>query len=77
MDSTFLQNYGSFVCQIVTDSFAFLPSSPFTLSDLATQAGQSMPILGTSLIYDIAQMLVQVGGLSVAYKILKVLPGRF
>jgi hypothetical protein len=72
-----LPDYGDFVCDITQRVSFILPSSPYTLSGLATDLASTVPFVGSGFIYsmlqDISSVLLCVGG----YKVLKILPGRF
>jgi hypothetical protein len=72
-----LGTYGEFVCDITERVNWLLPSSPFTLVDLAEQLATGVPFIGESLVLmalkDVSTVLTCVAG----YKVLKILPGRF
>ncbi len=72
-----LSSMGYWVCGILNRVVAFLPSSPVTLADLADQLAESIPFIGSYLIYKTFTNISTVLGLVVFYKIFVVLPGKF
>lgn len=72
-----LSSMGYWVCGILTRVITFLPSSPVTLADLADQLAESIPFIGSYLIYKSFTNLSTVLTLVVFYKIFVVLPGKF
>ncbi|MDJ0729350.1 MAG: hypothetical protein QNJ33_05080 [Crocosphaera sp.] len=76
-DPTPLSSMGYWVCGILNRVVAFLPESPVTLADLANQLAESIPFIGSYLIYKSFTNLSTVLTLVVFYKIFVVLPGKF
>ncbi|MDJ0662867.1 MAG: hypothetical protein QNJ42_25770 [Crocosphaera sp.] len=72
-----LSSMGHWICGILNRVVAFLPSSPVTLADLAGQLAESIPFIGSYLIYKSFTNLSTVLTLVVFYKIFVVLPGKF
>ncbi|MDJ0844936.1 MAG: hypothetical protein QNJ08_11935 [Crocosphaera sp.] len=72
-----LSSMGYWVCGILNRVVAFLPSSPVTLADLSEQLAESIPFIGSYLIYKSFTNLSTVLSLVVFYKIFVVLPGKF
>lgn len=72
-----LDSLGHFVCNITEKVTGFLPNSPITLTDLAEQLGDNIPFVGGYLVYKATSDIFLVLSLVVAWKTLKLLPGKF
>lgn len=72
-----LSSLGHFTCSILTRVTGFLPESPITLADIADQLAETVPFVGSYLIYKAFANLATVLALVVLYKIFRVLPGKF
>ncbi len=77
MNGTTLESLGHFICNISAKVTGFLPQSPVTLADLAEQLGNNIPFVGSYLVYKAITDIFTVLSLVVAWKTLKLLPGKF
>ncbi|MDJ0510810.1 MAG: hypothetical protein QNJ64_16375 [Crocosphaera sp.] len=72
-----LSSMGFWVCGLLERVVAFLPESPVTLAELADELAESVPFIGSYMIYKSFTNLSTVLSLVVFYKIFVVLPGKF
>lgn len=75
----FLQmpGYGEWVCHFSRVWWNVMPSSPVTLSGLASEMSNALPFFGQHILYRIMLMISEVGWLVAVYKLWKAFPGKF
>lgn len=71
-----MDDFGTFICNMISRLAAVLPDHPsnLSLSALATQLASNAPFIGAGLIYSLMRDISEVLGLVLAVKLYKLLP---
>ena len=74
-----MNSFGEFFCNLLGRVFWIIPNVPdsMTFSYLAQRLGATIPFVGTQILYELLQDIVSVLILVMAYKTVKILPGKF
>lgn len=74
-----MENFGTFLCNILDRIFWILPQTPesYRLASLATGLGIAFPLIGEKIFYDLMQDISTILSLVIGYKLIKIIPAKF